>query len=179
MAFRSSHRDEIEAEIDRIRSLDLDALRAQWRATFRSSPPPAFTKDLVARFLCWHIQEQALGGLDPNTAKFLDRFARGDKRSMDPLLKPGTVLVREYQGERHTVTVVPDGYLWRDTTYTSLSTVARAITGTAWSGHRFFGLTARRNPRHNERGVGRRDTCRRSVGTAAASTTRRRRDEAD
>ena len=93
MALRSSHRDEIEAEIDRIRSLDLDALRARWRATFRSSPPPDFTKDLVARFLCWHIQKHAFGGLDPNTAKFLDRFARGDKRGMDLQLKPGTVLV--------------------------------------------------------------------------------------
>ena len=55
-------------------------------------------------------------------------------------LKPGTVLLREYQGERHTVTVVPNGYLWRETTYASLSTIARAITGTAWSGPRFFGL---------------------------------------
>src|SRR6202030_807426 len=44
------------------------------------------------------------------------------------------------QGERHTVTVVPNGYVWRETTYASLSTIARAITGTAWSGPRFFGL---------------------------------------
>jgi Protein of unknown function (DUF2924) len=50
------------------------------------------------------------------------------------------VLLREYQGERHTVTVVPNGYLWRETAYASLSTIARAITGTAWSGPRFFGL---------------------------------------
>ncbi len=50
------------------------------------------------------------------------------------------MLVREYQGERHTVTVVPDGYVWRETTYASLSTIARAITGTAWNGPRFFGL---------------------------------------
>ena len=50
------------------------------------------------------------------------------------------MLVREYQGERHTVTVVPNGYVWRETTYASLSTIARAITGTAWNGPRFFGL---------------------------------------
>jgi DNA invertase Pin-like site-specific DNA recombinase len=48
--------------------------------------------------------------------------------------------MREYQGERHTVTVVPDGFLWRDSTYKSLTTIARAITGTAWSGPRFFGV---------------------------------------
>jgi Protein of unknown function (DUF2924) len=52
------------------------------------------------------------------------------------------VLVREYQGERHTVTVVPGGYVWRETTYASLSSIARAITSTAWSAPRFFGLRA-------------------------------------
>jgi hypothetical protein len=97
----------------------------------------------VARFICWHIQEQALGGLDPHTAKLLDGLARGDKPGADGRrLKPGTVLVREYQGERHTVTVVRGGYVWGEATYASLSTIARAITGTAWSGPRFFGLRA-------------------------------------
>jgi Protein of unknown function (DUF2924) len=50
------------------------------------------------------------------------------------------VLVREYQGERHTVTVVANGFVWREATYASLSTIARAITGTNWNGPRFFGL---------------------------------------
>jgi hypothetical protein len=140
MAWRSSDCEAIEAEIDRVRSLSLDALRSLWRTTFRSSSPPAFTKDLVARFLCWHIQEQALGGLDPQIAKLVDGFARGERPAAERRLKPGTVLVREYQGERHTVTVVPGGYVWREATYASLSIIARAITGTAWNGPRFFGL---------------------------------------
>jgi Protein of unknown function (DUF2924) len=144
----SFDREVIEVEIGRVRSLDLDALRTLWRVTFRSSPPPAFTKDLVARFLCWHIQEQAQGGLDPETAKHLDGRARGDKPGADRprRLKPGTVLLREYQGERHTVTVVATGYLWRETTYASLSTIARAITGTSWNGPRFFGLRSGGEP---------------------------------
>jgi hypothetical protein len=147
MTRRSSDREAIEAEIDRVRSLALDELRTLWRTTLHSSPPPALTKDLLARVICWHIQEQALGGLDRDTAKLLDSLARGDKPGADGprRLKPGTVLVREYQGERHTVTIVPGGYLWRETTYASLSTIARAITGTAWSGPRFFGLRARVN----------------------------------
>jgi Protein of unknown function (DUF2924) len=143
----SFDREAIEAEIGRVRSLDFDGLRTLWRVTFRSCPPPAFTKDLMARFLCWHIQEQARGGLDPETAKHLDGLARGDKPGADRprRLKPGTVLLREYQGERHTVTVVANGYVWRETSYASLSTIARAITGTAWSGPRFFGLRAGAN----------------------------------
>jgi hypothetical protein len=67
----------IEAEVDRIRSLGVDELRSLWQATFLSSPPPGFTKDLIARFLCWHLQVQAFGGLDPKTAKHLASFTRG------------------------------------------------------------------------------------------------------
>jgi hypothetical protein len=130
MTQRSSDREAIEAEIDRIRALGVDFLRTLWRTTFRSSPPTGFTKDLVARFICWHIQEQAFGGLDPQTAKVLDGLAQNDKPP-DRRLKAGTVLVREYQGERHTVTVVPGGYVSREGSYASLSTIARAITGTA------------------------------------------------
>src|ERR1700757_3215886 len=105
----------------------------------------------MSRLLCWHIQEQVRGGLDRETTKLLDRLARGDNAGRPRRLKPGTVLVREYQGERHTVTVVAGGYLWRDATYASLSTIARAITGTAWSGPRFFGLRAGADCREGER----------------------------
>ena len=144
VARRSADSEAIDAEIDRVRSLSLDELRLLWRTTLRSSPPPAFTKDLIARFLCWHIQERALGGLDADTAKFLSGLAQGDRPSADRprRLKTGTVLVREYQGERHTVTIGRRGYVWRETTYSSLSTIARAITGTTWNGPRFFGLRA-------------------------------------
>ena len=55
-------------------------------------------------------------------------------------LKPGTVLVRDYHGQRHTVTVAAKGFEWQGTTYASLSAIARVITGTAWSGPRFFAL---------------------------------------
>jgi Protein of unknown function (DUF2924) len=144
----ASDREAIEDEIDRVRSLGLDELRTLWRTTFRSSPPPTFTKDLMARFLCWHIQERAFGGLDPKIAKHLDGLARAKPGANRPRrLKPGTVLLREYQGERHTVTVVPNGYVWHETTYASLSTIARAITGTRWNGPRFFGLRSGAEPR--------------------------------
>ena len=142
---RSDHQEELEAEIARIRALGLDDLRTLWRSTFRAPPPLAFTKDLMARFICWHIQEQALGGLDQSATRLLHGLAGGNKSetsSRSRRLKAGTVLVREYQGERHTVTVVSDGYVWREATYASLSTIARAITGTAWSGPRFFGVRA-------------------------------------
>jgi hypothetical protein len=63
---------------------------------------------------------------------YLDGLARHGRPARRQL-KPGTVLVRDYQGQRHTVTVAPDGYLWQGTIYPSLSAIARAITGSAWS----------------------------------------------
>ncbi len=131
----------IEAEVDQIRSLGIDALRKRWRLMFGAPPPPGLPKDIIARMIAYRIQEEAFGGLDRKTVKLLDRLARGEKpNELNRRLKAGTVLVREYRGERHTVTVVPDGFVWREATYSSLSTIARAITGTAWNGPRFFGL---------------------------------------
>ena len=129
----------IEAEIAQLRSLALDALRRRWRAMFGRTPPAALSKDLLGRMIAWRMQEHAFGGLDRESLSFLEGLARhgGSPRRQ---LKPGTVLVRDYQGERHTVTVVPDGFDWQGATYTSLSAIARAITGTAWSGPRFFAL---------------------------------------
>jgi hypothetical protein len=133
----------IEAAIAHLRSLALDALRRHWRVTFGRRPPVALSKDLLGRMIAWRLQERAFGGLDRESLKFLDRLARhgGSPRRQ---LKPGTVLVRDYQGQRHTVTVAPEGFDWQGTTYASLSAIARAITGTAWSGPRFFAL-AREN----------------------------------
>jgi hypothetical protein len=148
---QAGDRAAIEAEIEHIRSLGLEELRKRWRMTFGSPPPRALTKDLIARMITYRIQEEAFGGLDKATIKLLDRLARGEKPELNRRLKPGTVLVREYRGERHTVTVASDGFIWRDMTYSNLSTIARAITGTAWNGPRFFGLRAAEN-QANEKG---------------------------
>jgi hypothetical protein len=140
----------IEAEIAHLRSLALDALRRHWRVTFGRTPPAALSKDVLGRMIANRLQERAFAGLDQESLRFLDALARhgGAPRRR---LKPGTVLVRDYQGQRHTVTVVSDGFDWQGAIYPSLSAIARAITGTAWSGPRFFALApangapARRN----------------------------------
>src|SRR4026209_774060 len=105
----------IEAEIAHLRSLAIDALRRQWRVIFGRTPPAGLSKDLLGRMIAWRMQEQAFGGLDRESLRFLDGLARhgGSPRRH---LKPGTVLVRDYQGERHTVTVALDGFDWQGTT---------------------------------------------------------------
>jgi len=79
VTLRSSDREAIEAEIERIRSLGLDELRTLWRTTLRGPLPGALNKDLLIRSLCWDLQEQAFGGIDPATEKLLAGLGRGHK----------------------------------------------------------------------------------------------------
>jgi Protein of unknown function (DUF2924) len=131
----------IAAEIERVRSLSGNALRRRWQAVFGRSPPEHLTAELLRRMIAGRIQEETFGTLDRATLKLLDGLARrGGPRPAERNLKIGTVLVRDYQGRRHTVTVEPAGYVWEGNPYSSLSAIARAITGTAWSGPRFFAL---------------------------------------
>lgn len=131
----------IAAEISRLSRLPISELRAAWRAEFRKPAPKGLWRDLLLRTLAWRIQEKAFGGHDKATLKLLERY--GQKRAGDQRcqrLKAGTALVREFQGTHHTVTIVPEGFLWQEKTYSSLSAIAKIITGTNWNGPRFFGL---------------------------------------
>jgi hypothetical protein len=140
-AIQSVPAADVAVEIGRLSSLSLKDLRAAWAAEFRRDPPKGLWRDLLLRTLAWRLQENALGGHDKATLKLLE--AQGQKRAGDERcrrLKTGTVLIRDFGGSRHTVTIVPEGFLWQEKTYSSLSVIARIITGTNWNGPRFFGL---------------------------------------
>jgi hypothetical protein len=131
-------------EIDNLTPLNREGARAVWRSEFRKEPPKCLSRELLIRMLAWRIQEKAFGGHDRQTMTLLDGLARG--KASDPgrrRLKPGTVLIREYQGKRHTVTITQNGFIWEAKTYPSLTEIARLITGTNWNGPRFFGLRER------------------------------------
>lgn len=130
----------IAAQIEEIRSLNKNELRIRWQETFGKTVPEALTKDLLARMIAYRIQEKAFGGLDRATEKLLESYANGNPSAPSRHLKAGTVLIREYQGVRHTVTIADGGFIWREKKYRGLSTIAKAITGTSWNGPRFFGL---------------------------------------
>ena len=132
----------VEAEIERVQSLGLHAVRDLWRTAFGKDVPKALTRDLLLRMLAWHTQERAFGGHDRATLKVLESYARGRPGEAKKVryLKPGTEIVREFQGERHTVVVMAAGFRWRDGDYPSLTAIARIITSTSCNGPRFFGL---------------------------------------
>ena len=138
----------LKDEIAHLRDLDLDGLRARWRSLTGRAAPAHVPKTLLMGVLAYRVQAAALGDLDRATVRLLERIAsegRLSKRVEVPVpdrvgLRPGTVLVREWEGGSQRVMVMADGYAWNGTTYQSLSKVARAITGTRWNGPRFFGL---------------------------------------
>ena len=109
-----------------------------------SAPPPAFSKDLLARAIAFHAQQKAFGGLPPATARLLRSLVTP---GVEPprQIKVGSVIVREHKGVVHEVLAVPGGFCWQGKTYDSLSTIAKTITGTRWNGPRFFGLRQKRD----------------------------------
>lgn len=116
----------------------LDHVRARFRTLYGSAAPACLSRDLIARLVTHRLQEQHLGKLDRRLADQIDRLGRGQEPRRR--LKLGTVLVREHDGIVHEVVVMPDGFLWQGESFTSLSTIAKRITGTSWNGPRFFGL---------------------------------------
>ena len=100
------------------------------------------SEDLLARGIAYEIQVQQLGGLTPAEMKLLGALARERANSSPRALKAGTRLYRTWRGVTQEILVLDSGYSWRGMNYASLSEVARAITGTRWSGPRFFALQA-------------------------------------
>jgi hypothetical protein len=142
-------REKLSAEVAGLESLDLDQLRVRWKALYQIEAPPHLSRDWLRRAVAYRIQENVLGGLKPATRRLLERVAE-DARSRKPSkvvptrkVGPNTILIREWGGARHEVTVVEGGAMFRGKRYRSLSQVARVITGSRWSGPLFFGLKAR------------------------------------
>jgi hypothetical protein len=142
---------ELEEEIAHLRDLDIRGLRARWHSVFRRKAPDHLPRHLLYRMIAYRLQAERLGDLDRDTQRFLDRVAVGTSNG-DELpeggdrrhgLQPGTILVREWEGKPQRVMVLDQGFAWNGVTYRSLTEVAFAMTGTRWSGPRFFGLRSR------------------------------------
>ena len=138
---------DLDQELARLEGLTIFELRGEWRRHLRMAPPMRLSRDLLLRGIAYRLQEKALGGLSKTCLRRLSLAPVGPGESTSRKtratvsLKPGTRLVREWHGVTHVVLVHPDGFEWEGRRYRSLSVIARAITGTHWSGPRFFGLS--------------------------------------
>jgi len=122
-------------------------LRTEWQRLFRETALE-LSDDLLRRSIAYRLQERARGGLAPGIRRKLDRLAgrtdAGKARAevLRPSLRPGARLIRDWHGKTHQVLVLDSGFLFEERHYSSLTHIARDITGSNWSGPRFFGLRA-------------------------------------
>src|SRR5262245_20399919 len=141
-------RASLDNEIARLRDHAVGELRSRWQNVFGRRPHPHLPRHLLFRVLAYRLQADVLGDLDGEGQRLLDRSMSPEdagQRAVDLArrtanLRPGTVLGREWNGQMHRVAVLADGFAWNGKTYPSLSKYAFAITGTRWSGPKFFGL---------------------------------------
>lgn len=123
-------------------------LISNWRKIYGSSPPKGLSRHTLELAVDYHKQAQKQGRLPKNFVNQLIKIAKLGKNKVEPsalsnLAKPGARLIREWHGQTYVVDILESGYLWRENVYKSLTEIARKITGTQWSGPRFFGLRHR------------------------------------
>jgi hypothetical protein len=159
-----------DQEASRLQQAPVDALRQRYAEVFGEYPPRTGNKTWLLRRILWRLQALAEGDLSqraqrqaallandadlrltpPRLSKTTDPAALN--APYDPRLpKPGAVLERRYKGRLHRVQVLADGFAYADTTYRSLSAVAKAITGSHCNGFLFFRLLAQEMRRAQDR----------------------------
>jgi len=136
-------REELASEIASLSKLDIGELRERWRAMFGKASRD-ISRSFLTRAIAYRLQEKVFGGIKPSTQRLLAEFAHdganGSAATRSRIVRPGAVLVREWRGISHQISVLEKGFSFRGKRYRSLSEVAREITGTQWSGPLFFGL---------------------------------------
>jgi hypothetical protein len=138
----------LSSELAAIAMMTYAELHVAWRRHYRAVPPKKMGRDILELGIAWKMQEIELGGLGTAMKRQIADLARTMEAKSDLAkprtvsLKPGSRLLRAWNGMTLEVLVVEDGFLWAGKPWRSLSAIAREITGTRWSGPRFFGLTA-------------------------------------
>ena len=149
MGRRSAPRNDavggLAKELAALPGLSRTCLKERWRDLYGTPPPANLGRGLLLGGIAYRMQEKVLGGLGPTTRRRLAQATNDLAAGRAPAapresIKPGTRLLREWQGAMHEVIALERGVQYRGKQFPSLSAVAREITGTRWSGPLFFGL---------------------------------------
>jgi len=125
-------------------TLNRAALLDLWREAFSRPPPKHISVDFMQRAISFEQQSRSERRISKQTLRRLRAIAKGGAPAANTVtsLKPGTHLMREWNGRTYQVEVVGDGFVMDRKTYRSLSAIAKRITGAHWSGPRFFGISS-------------------------------------
>ena len=136
----------VERLLAQLPAMDHKELQQHWRDLFGREPTPGMRRNHMIPILAYRAQEKAFGGLKESTVRMLRELALGIATETQAAYRPktGTRYVREHNGKLHEVTVLDDGFEYEGESYRSLTEIAKAITGTKWSGPAFFGLKRRK-----------------------------------
>lgn len=156
--------NKLEKEVAAICDLSREELVERWKTAYGCPPPKGVKRGLLERAAAWHLQAKRQGGLSRQARQAVRDATKARKRmaprdlavisnhvfdaakevrlAVSPAIpvRPGTRLMREWNGRMHLVDVIDNGFVFDGKTYRSLSAIARRITGAHWSGPRFFGL---------------------------------------
>ncbi len=135
---KASDNQALSAIITEIEEADRTDCLKHWREVFGRSPPKYLSPRFMKRVLIWDAQCQVLGGVPAKTDRAFGQIATG--KAPPAIARPGSHLIREWNGRTYQVEVTRDGFVMDGRTYRSLTAIARRITGAQWSGPRFFGL---------------------------------------
>lgn len=132
-------------KLGRLAGMSAEDLNQEWARRY-GAPAPNLSSELLRLGIGYKLQEKRLGGIGRRTRLLLKQVVErsseeADKKPMPRKLTPGTRLVRDWHGVGHTVIVLDEGFEFDGKHWKSLTAVARAITGSHWSGNAFFGLT--------------------------------------
>ena len=124
---------------------DRDRVRLNWEGAFGSSPPPFLSVGFMQKALAHEAQCKSHSGLSAATRRTLASVSEGKPASQAAAhaARAGAHLVRDWNGRTYQVEVIDGGFRMDGKTWASLSAIAKHITGTTWSGPRFFGLSSR------------------------------------
>ncbi len=135
---------EVEVDIAKLGELPRPVLVERWTSFHGTAPPKGTSRQLLELSAAYDLQASVYGGLGRKRQKQLLLIFRsgdgGKGGEASPALKPGSRLVRVWNGRSHHVEVTEHGFAWNGQAFKSLSAVAREITGARWSGPRFFGV---------------------------------------
>jgi len=125
--------------IDQWLKTDRQMLEQAWVETMGQRPPPRLSRPLMAKILVCEFQWEASGRSRQAIVREFERAVHAATWKV-PKAPSGTRLVREWNGQECIVDVTDDGFVWNGQIWKSLTAIATMITGTKWSGPRFFGV---------------------------------------